>query len=573
MNDTIHGVGEDSTRNSLKRAESIAHSARYELSTLADALKGEFEGTLAEVRQASSGVENAVSAMNEAINRISEHISRLDNQTSRAASNVDAVASATEELNASISVIGGQVSQAAEKAKAAAGEAAEAGEIIQRLATMSEGIGDVVKMIEGIAGQTNLLALNATIEAARAGEAGKGFAVVASEVKSLAGQTANATKDITQQIGEIQAVTVQVVEAITRIAQAIGEVEQYSGEVAHAVSEQVAAVAEIGQNAQEAAAGTSEVGDAVSGVMSEVEQTLGLTGQQAEHARNVRERVENLNRRLTVAIEQASQARTERLDRIPVPIRAHVPPDQTIMLHEVSMGSALAEGNEEVLRQGAEVSMEIVPAGIVSGRVTGSRDGKAVIAFADDDATKKALSALIVDEIGADQAFIDIATRVARDVSTRFEKAISSGEISMEDLFDTDYRPVEGSNPAQVLTRYIDFTDRVLPEYQEPALEQNERIAFCAAVDPNGYLPTHNLKYSKPQKPDDPVWNAANCRNRRIFTDRTGKAAGANTKPYLIQSYLRDMGGGVFVLMKDLSVPVVVNGRNWGNIRLGFKPQ
>ena len=85
-----------------------------------------------------------------------------------------------------------------------------------------------------------------------------------------------------------------------------------------------------------------------------------------------------------------------------------------------------------------------------------------------------------------------------------------------------------------------------------------------------GYLPTHNPEYSKPQG-RDPAWNAANCRNRRLFNDRAVQKVGANTKPFLLQTYRRDMGGGKFVLMKDLSSPIFVNGRHWGAFRIGFR--
>jgi methyl-accepting chemotaxis protein len=88
-------------------------------------------------------------------------------------------------------------------------------------------------------------------------------------------------------------------------------------------------------------------------------------------------------------------------------------------------------------------------------------------------------------------------------------------------------------------------------------------------VDLNGYLPTHNRKFSQPQS-DDPVWNAANCRNRRIFDDRVGLKAGRNTAPFLLQVYRRDMGGGSFRMMKDLSAPIRVHGRHWGGLRLAY---
>jgi methyl-accepting chemotaxis protein len=118
------------------------------------------------------------------------------------------------------------------------------------------------------------------------------------------------------------------------------------------------------------------------------------------------------------------------------------------------------------------------------------------------------------------------------------------------------------------VTPFAQFTDRVLPKVQEAALDLNE-VIFCAVVDRNGYLPTHNRKFSQPQGPD-PVWNAANCRNRRIFNDRVGLKAGRSKEPFLLQVYRRDMGGGVFRMMKDVSAPIVVNGRHWGGLRLAY---
>jgi methyl-accepting chemotaxis protein len=158
----------------------------------------------------------------------------------------------------------------------------------------------------------------------------------------------------------------------------------------------------------------------------------------------------------------------------------------------------------------------------------------------------------------------------AQEVASLFEHAIGSGAMSLSDLFDEKYMPISGTDPLQHMTRFTRHTDRLLPPIQEAMLEFDPRVTFCAAIDRNGYLPTHNKIYSQPQS-SDPVWNAGNCRNRRIFNDRTGLAAGRNTKPFLLQTYRRDMGGGNFVLMKDLSAPIVVNGRHWGGLRIGFK--
>lgn len=170
-----------------------------------------------------------------------------------------------------------------------------------------------------------------------------------------------------------------------------------------------------------------------------------------------------------------------------------------------------------------------------------------------------------------DSPYIRLVQELADAASTRFSAAVKSGEIGMEALFDRQYRPVPGSDPVQMTTRFTDFTDRVLPDIQEPAVARDSRIAFCAAIDENGYLPTHNRQFSAPQRPGDPAWNTANCRNRRIFNDRVGLAAGRNTEPFLLQTYRRDMGGGQFVLMKDISAPITVNGRHWGGLRLAIR--
>lgn len=169
-----------------------------------------------------------------------------------------------------------------------------------------------------------------------------------------------------------------------------------------------------------------------------------------------------------------------------------------------------------------------------------------------------------------DSPFIARVTELAAQIAQRFEQALDQGELAEADLFDTSYVKIAGTNPQQVRTRYLDFTDRVLPALQEPMLELSTKVVFCAAVDRNGYLPTHNLKFSKPQGAD-PVWNAANCRNRRIFDDRTGLGAARNQRRFLLQTYRRDMGGGKFVLMKDLSAPIVVRGKHWGGLRFAYQ--
>ncbi|WP_083567220.1 methyl-accepting chemotaxis protein [Hyphomicrobium sp. CS1GBMeth3] len=168
-----------------------------------------------------------------------------------------------------------------------------------------------------------------------------------------------------------------------------------------------------------------------------------------------------------------------------------------------------------------------------------------------------------------DTPFVQEVMRRAALVSKKLDEAVANGALTLDDVFDTDYVRVPGTNPEQFNTRYVDAFDRILRDLLEDAQSFSDRVVFCVPIDRNGYIPTHNSKFSQPQG-SDPVWNAANCRNRRIFNDRVGKAAGSNRDPFLVQTYQRDMGQGRKVPMMDVSSPVLVAGRHWGGLRLAY---
>ena len=169
-----------------------------------------------------------------------------------------------------------------------------------------------------------------------------------------------------------------------------------------------------------------------------------------------------------------------------------------------------------------------------------------------------------------DGRYLALAVETAGRVAAAFEAEIAAGRATLDDFFDEDYEPLEGTDPEQYLTRFTAITDRVLPALQEPPLDKDRNVVFVVSVDRNGYLPTHNRKFSHPQG-DDPAWNKANCRHRRMFDDRVGLAAARSEQASLIQCYRRDMGGGKFALMKDASAPVYLRGRHWGALRVGYK--
>ena len=154
-------------------------------------------------------------------------------------------------------------------------------------------------------------------------------------------------------------------------------------------------------------------------------------------------------------------------------------------------------------------------------------------------------------------------------ISKLLEDALRTGTISAADLFDESYRPMPGTNPAQHTTRFVELADRLFPQVQERVLGSSPKIVFCISVDRNGYVATHNKVYCNPQR-GDVAWNTANSRYRRIFNDRTGLASARNQRPFLLQTYRRDMGGGKFVLLKEAAAPITVNGKHWGGLRLAF---
>jgi len=170
-----------------------------------------------------------------------------------------------------------------------------------------------------------------------------------------------------------------------------------------------------------------------------------------------------------------------------------------------------------------------------------------------------------------DTPYVELAQDIATQLGRALESALTSGQVSLADLFDERYQLIAGSQPPQHLTRFNAVTDELFPPIQEGALQRLPDIVFCIGVDRNGYIPTHNQRYCQPQRPGDVLWNTANSRWRRIFNDRTGLASARNTRPFLLQTYRRDMGGGQFVMLKEASAPILVDGHHWGGLRLAYK--
>lgn len=356
---------------------------------------------------------------------------------------------------------------------------------LENLAQALTEVRRVAQTIRAIAGQTNLLALNATIEAARAGEAGRGFAVVASEVKTLAGQTAQATKQIDGTLDNLN----------TQIKQLQTESERSQKDSVRAQ-----------EGTREIGSAIEVVSEAVSRVNSELDEIGNNTQNITENVSLVTEGLSSLDQSLEESRGNINSSR-EQLNRLR------------------DFGEGLVHTTNQL---GIETS---------------------------------------------DSHYIREIKRTAEEIGRSLTQAVEEGRISNNDLFDQDYQAIPNTDPEQFSTRATSFLETMLPRFQEALIEKEPSLIFAVAVDTNGYLPVHNRKYSQPQRANDPVWNAANCRNKRMFNDRVGLAAGRNSEDFLLQAYRRDMGGGKFTMMKDISAPIMVSGRHWGGLRAAYKTE
>jgi methyl-accepting chemotaxis protein len=269
----------DEAEAKIKQDQIAAQKRKAEMVKLADNFESAVGEIIETVSSASTELEASASTLTATAERSKHVTTTVAAASEEASASVNSVASATEELSSSVNEISRQVQASARMANEAVDQARKTNDRVGELSKAAARIGDVVELINTIAGQTNLLALNATIEAARAGEAGRGFAVVASEVKALAEQTAKATGEIGQQIAGIQSATQESVGAIKEISGTIEKLSEISSTIAAAVEEQGAATQEISRNVQQAALGTQQVSSNITDVQRGASETGSASSQ------------------------------------------------------------------------------------------------------------------------------------------------------------------------------------------------------------------------------------------------------------------------------------------------------
>ncbi len=172
-----------------------------------------------------------------------------------------------------------------------------------------------------------------------------------------------------------------------------------------------------------------------------------------------------------------------------------------------------------------------------------------------------------------DTPFIEFAQVSMREIKAVIEAGIASGEVSEAEVFDFDYCPMPGTDPVQYEVRFCAFADRRIRPLLDNFMAREPRLIAAAITDINGYLPTHISKRSQPQRPNDPQWNAEHCRNRRNFIDDVTRRAIASSKEAMLATYGMDLGGGRYLPVKNVFVPLSVNGRRYGNFEMAYRDE
>jgi len=490
--------------------------------------------------------------------------------------NVRTVAGAAEELEVSSRGISTQVHGASTLTDAARTKAEEAAETVASLREATGRIQDVVRLIRSIAGQTRLLALNATIEAARAGDAGKGFVVVAEEVKRLARQTDEGIGGVNRQAQEIGRATDSTVEAVETIAASIRDIDAIAQQVASASEQQRAATSEIMGGANRAAEQTRAVADHARSVLD----VANRTGETAHWVNSLslvlRREVGDLQRRLSIILRSSSAGDRRGAERVAIALSFTAQDGQhtfTGQTGDISISGVLLAVPSDTARIGTELELDIQEIGRVSATVVAASVLGLHAKFrAPSGEDRLKIEAVQRHAKEHDGAYTALVAEVAAKVAVDFEKAIHDGRIGEDALFDTHYEPIADTDPPQFEAQHTLLADQVVQGEIEPPLERDARIVFCCVCDRNGYIATHNKKYSEPQRPGDKAWNTVHSRNRRIFDDRAGIVAARNTTHGFVQTYPRDMGGGNIVVLKEFDAPITVAGKHWGTVRLAIKP-
>lgn len=542
---------------------------------MVEALEAGVLRAIGPIAEAVCIASDEVAATRDDLESIQSHVSELAIVGRGAALKTGALARSTEHLAASAAGINGAMDQATVKIDEAVACAHDANSSMAELAKAGDEIVGMLDTIMAVARQTNLLALNATIESARAGAAGWDLAVVAHEVKTLSAETSHAANHIRGLIERLRESAGSSIAAVGKIVSVVDDVQPVFGAVRAAVDVQTASIADLAQRAAEASAGV----DWVSGRVQEVDGVARNAGSRVAQADEAAVRAENLatrfGPRFVTGVRQSQMGDRRQHDRFPADLRVVVRSEgRDVVSTTVDIGQGgllLARTDGIAPLVGASLDLEVEGIGPIMGRVVGIGPMGIHVCFGSLGAETQSRVARLIAEIeDGYSAPIKIAQDAARRVERTLEQAVAHGMLTREELFDTSYREILGSDPQQYETVYLKVFEDVLPAILEPLLLSDSSMAFCNLIDRNGYTPVHNRKYTHAQRPGDAGWNTAHCLNKRMDNDHAGIVAARSLRPFLVQSYAHDMGG-LTVMILEVDAPIRPFDCHWGGFRTGYR--
>jgi methyl-accepting chemotaxis protein len=541
-----------------------------------DLIESDVVSALAQLDSASSVSVGLSRQTEHQLDTIHQTMEDLKVASQAASSDVLGLASAVAQMETSAGDVERAASHASTDVESAAAQAEQAASILITLESAATEIGQIVGTIDDVARQTNLLALNATIEAARAGEAGRGFGVVAQEVKSLSVETKQAVDDIRSRVSRLEETTRQALAAVTGLLDAVRKVDPKIKAIAHANAEQAATTRELSQRTTEASRFVEHVSAQIATVDRSVMEARLQSVEACQSSAQGMVLAQGLRRRF-VPVIRSTQAGDRRVhDRFPAEMPVSIAigsasgTSETIDISAGGLLAACPAGLSPII--GARVTLGLAGVGSLAARLVASSTLGLHFAFENPNGPEFDAYRLKLRAIEAEYLpMIDVAKAFASDVVAAMEEAVKLGALTHSKLFDVDYRPIPGTEPQQFEVASLKVLERILPPICEARKSADNRLIFALAIDRNGYIGVHNRIYSQPQRSDDPVWNAANCRNRRIFDDRAGIVAARSTRPFMVQAYQRDMGGGKMVMLREIDAPITVAGSHWGGVRMAYK--